>query len=346
MKKMYLIKKFGALCLAGILAFSAVPQGALATEEDEVSFDTTGEDEEKLSVISANEDDEEMDIATEDAEEEADEESEEAAEEKPYLALGADLSEKEMATVLKLLGIEKEEVANYQAVQITNDEEHEYLDKYLDASVIGSRALSSVLVQKEEEGHGIEVETHNINYCSEGMYTNALVTAGIEDAKVIVAGPFEISGTSALVGAMKAYSEITGEEISEDAMDAALNELVVTSELAEDVDPESMEKLMAFVKQKLAENNLDSEEEILAAIEEGEKEFDVKLSDEEKQKIVDLMTKISALDIDLDSLLSQADSIYDGIAKLQESAGVLSKVADFFSGIADSIAGFFGGLFG
>ena len=39
------------------------------------------------------------------------------------------------------------------------------------------------------------------------MYKNALVTAGIEDADIIVAGPKNISGTAALVGVFKAYQE-------------------------------------------------------------------------------------------------------------------------------------------
>ena len=67
------------------------------------------------------------------------------------------------------------------------------------------------------------------------MYCNALVTAGLSDAKVTVVGPFDISGTSALVGAMKAYSVMTGEEISEKTMDTATDELVTTAEVAKNV---------------------------------------------------------------------------------------------------------------
>ena len=41
------------------------------------------------------------------------------------------------------------------------------------------------------------------------MYENALTTAGVTDATVTVAGPFNITGTAALVGAMNAY-EVQG----------------------------------------------------------------------------------------------------------------------------------------
>ena len=64
----------------------------------------------------------------------------------------------------------------------TNAEEHKYLDTYLDKSVIGTRALSSVKIEEADAGAGITVETHNISFCTEEMYTNALVTAGISSS--------------------------------------------------------------------------------------------------------------------------------------------------------------------
>lgn len=90
---------------------------------------------------------------------------------KPYLALGADLSPQEQMTVLSLLGLDDINVDDYDIISITNADEHEYLDKYLDASIIGTRALSSVLVVGKEAGNGIHVTTKNISYCTEGMYS-------------------------------------------------------------------------------------------------------------------------------------------------------------------------------
>ena len=127
-----------------------------------------------------------------------------------YVSFGADLKDDEKATVLGLMGITEADLENYTVGQITNEEEHKYLGSYLDVSVLGTRALSSVIVVIGEDGDGINVKSNNISYCTPGMYTNALITAGIEDADVIVAGPFEITGTAALVGAMKAYAEEHG----------------------------------------------------------------------------------------------------------------------------------------
>lgn len=246
-----------------------------------------------------------------------------------YVSLGADLSAKEKATVLKLLGIDH--IDDYDVEYITNEQEHEYLDEYLDKSVIGSRALSSVIVKSG--GDGINVETYNITFCTSGMYRNALATAGMEDAEVIVAGPFNISGTAALVGAMKAYESMTGEKVSEENLDAANQELVVTGEVADTIGEEEAEQLIALVKEKVAAGNLDSVDEIGTAIDDAANELNIHLSDSDRQKIEELMQKISDLDLDVSQLKEQAKDIYNKLedmgASLQEQ-GFFTKLKNWF----------------
>lgn len=132
----------------------------------------------------------------------------------PYVSLGADLNAQERETVLRLLDVTEEDLKKYTVATVTNQDEHDFLDSYLDKSVIGSRALSSVLVEGKKDGNGINVKTKNITYCTPGMYENALATAGIKDADIVVAGPFNISGTAALVGAIKSYENMTGEKVN------------------------------------------------------------------------------------------------------------------------------------
>ena len=98
---------------------------------------------------------------------------------KPYLSLGADLTKEQKKTVLSLLDVQESELSDYEVIEITNQDEHEYLDDYVSASVIGSKALSSVRIEKVGDESGIRVETKNISYCTSGMYTNALTTAEI-----------------------------------------------------------------------------------------------------------------------------------------------------------------------
>lgn len=268
---------------------------------------------------------------------------------KPFIAFGADLTAKEKKEVLKQLGITEKQLADYDKIEVTNENEHEYLDEYLASSVIGTRALSSVMIEEADTGSGIEVETHNISFCTKEMYTNALVTAGIEDAKVTVAGPFPISGTAALVGAMKAYGIMTGEEVDSDKSDAATNELVVTGELGEAIGKEKAAQFVATLKNKVLDEDLSSAEDIGEALDETAKQFDVTLSGELKDKMISLMQKIQGLDLDLDSIKEQAKGVYDKIKDmgidLDEAKGIFAKIADFFSGIWDAIISFFKGLF-
>ena len=264
---------------------------------------------------------------------------------KPYLALGADLSAQEQMTVLLLLGLDDINVDDYDIISITNADEHEYLDKYLDASIIGTRALSSVLVVGKEAGNGIRVTTKNISYCTEGMYRNALLTAGIEDADITVAGPFSISGTAALVGAIKAYETMTGEEVSDANLDAANDELVLTGKLVEEIgDSEKAEDLIALVKKEVAENNLTSAEDIQNVIEQACEELDIHLSADNKQQIAGLMKKIEGLDLDVDKLKDQAKDLYQKLEDLDFHVDKES-VGNFFTRIIQAIVEFFRGLF-
>ena len=257
----------------------------------------------------------------------------------PYLALGADLNETEKSTVLSLLEINEADLSSYQVITVTNADEHKYLDSYLDSSVIGTRALSSVLIEKKDKGNGIKVTTSNITYCTTGMYQNALATAGVTDADVRVAGPFNISGTAALVGAMEAYSNMTGETLKAENADAATEELVTTSDLGEAIgDKEQAEELVVS-------QDLSDPEEIEAVVDDAAKEMNIQLSDEDKQKIVSLMEKISSLDLDVDSLKEQAKDLYNKLESLdlninqEQVKGFFDRIVIWCKNIWNSIFG-------
>ena len=268
---------------------------------------------------------------------------------KPFLSLGADLTKEQRKTVLSLLDVRENELSDYEVIEITNQDEHDYLDDYLSASVIGTKALSSVRVEKVGEEKGIRVETKNITYCTSGMYTNALTTAGVTDAEVVVAGPFGISGRAALVGAMKAYEKMTGETVSQENADAATNELVVTSDLASDIGNEKAEELMALTKQRIADGDFDTVGEIQDVVKEASEELGVTLTDEQEQALVGVFDKINGLDLDVDKLKQQAEEVYGKLQQLgldaEKASGILSKITQFFKDVADKIASFFKDLF-
>ncbi|MCR5507097.1 MAG: DUF1002 domain-containing protein [Lachnospiraceae bacterium] len=281
---------------------------------------------------------------------------------KTYLALGSDLTADQRRTVLGLMGIAEADLPNYDVVYVTNAEEHQRLDTYIAPSVIGTKSLSSVVVRAAEAGHGVTVATKNINYCTENMYRNALITAGVENADIAVVAPSPISGTAALIGALKAYERMSGSSVSDKALDTALNELVTTGEIKQAVGNDAKaEEIISYVKAQIAANDLNTEEEIEAAIRKGMKDLDVQLSEDDIKKTVSLMMKIKGMGIDFNVLADQAGDIYAkykdkidagtfniddvkiedlGLGKL-----ITNAVGGFFKEVGTAVKDFFGGLF-
>ncbi|UMY99413.1 DUF1002 domain-containing protein [Roseburia rectibacter] len=272
------------------------------------------------------------------------------ASDKPYLALGADLNDSQRATILSIMGIDAANLSDYDVVYVTNAEEHQYLDSYISSSQIGTRSLSSVVIVQRDKGSGLNISTTNINYCTVGMYKNALTTAGVTDADIIVAGPTPISGTAALVGVLKAYQEMTGKEISDSVVDTALNELVLTGQLEESlkgVSDAEVEEFIAYIKALIAKDDLTDDEGINGAIDEACEKYGVTLSDDERQQIVDLVKKINSLGIDLNGLVDYAESLYNSFKNgdSSSSGGIAAVVGGFFKSVFSSVGDFFKKLF-
>jgi uncharacterized protein YpuA (DUF1002 family) len=163
------------------------------------------------------------------------------AEGEKRVTIGADLTAEEKAQIYEDFGLEEGSV---KEITVTNAEEREYLSGLVPDEKIGSVALSCIYLTTLKEGEGMNVSTHNINWCTQDMYINALVTAGIENASVMVSAPHEVSGTAALTGVYKAYEDITGETLDEGAKEAGAEELVVTGELADVIGSDQATELI------------------------------------------------------------------------------------------------------
>lgn len=279
---------------------------------------------------------------------------------KPFLALGNDLNDEQLTYVLGEMGIAKEDLDDYRVVYITNDMEHQYLDSYIDPSVIGSYSLSCVMVKENTEGTGLRVTTKNINYCTVSMYKNALLTAGVENADVLVVGPFPISGTAALIGAWQAYEEMTGVELDEDAKTAALAEMITIGDISEEVDEadkETVAELIDYVKAEVIAQGLTDIDDIKKIIEEAQEKFGIELTEDQIQALLDVMKQIAALDIDPTKLLQQAGDLYnkygetvlseaketlDGIFTDEVKASLWESVVNIFKTLFNAFANFFG----
>jgi len=268
--------------------------------------------------------------------------------------IGADLSEAEIAAVYESFGFARGDVAE---LTLTNSEERELLANLVEDSVIGSKSISCVCMELLDEGRGYEIVCHNINWCSEEMYKNALVTAGLNDVKVIVAAPFAVSGTAALAGIYKAYEDMTGKKLDDTAKEVSTRELVITGKLADEIGKIDAAGIVNELKLILDETKKMSDEELITRIQSIADGYNITLNDTQLSQLVLLCRQLEKLDDA--ALVDKVRSVQDGIKKLQElqekaqegkekldeakdkAVGFWEKAQPYVQPILDFIKGFF-----
>ena len=254
------------------------------------------------------------------------------------VTLGEDLSADQRDAILKEMGIDNED--EITIIYVTNEEEHNYLGDHIPASQIGSNALSSARVDLRDDNTGIAVTTNKITYITGAMYSNALATAGITGAEIYVTAPFDVSGTGALTGIMKAYEAVTGEQIDEEVKQAANEEMVVTAELAEDedIDDEQATDLMNRIKEEIEKQRPETTEELRDLIKRLAEELGIDLSDAQLDRLVELFDKLRNLNIDWSKVTDTIDATRNWIsdfAESEEGQGLIKAIGDFFKSIWD-----------
>lgn len=261
----------------------------------------------------------------------------------PIAVYGAKLSDAQKEETRKLLNVDVEQT-------------HELLvdgsdyAKYIDGSPTANM-YSSVKITEKEQGHGIVVNIitgNNITRVTSDMYLNALVTAGVENALVEVASPIQVGGESALTGIFKAYDAID-EDLDPERMKVANEELEITTELADrdGMSDEKIASLMAEIKKAIAEQNPATREDVEEIIKDQLDRFEINLSDEDRQLLIDLFDKLKDLDIDFGALKDQLSDIATSITDKLDDLDInidrnfFEKVLDFFKDMFESIANIF-----
>lgn len=259
--------------------------------------------------------------------------------------IGADLDEEDIAFVYKQFGIERGDV---KELSVTNAEEREYLKGLVDESLIGSRSISCIYIEALSEGKGLDVTVKNITWCTPDMYMNAMVTAGITDANVKIAAPFEVSGTAALTGIYKAYEDITGKKLDEDAKLVGTKELTITAELAEEIGSADSAAIVNELKLILDQTKDMSDEELRAEIIKIAEQYDVNLNDSQIDQLISLCRSMEKLDIQaLKDKVEQVQKYLQDIVKTHgEVKQFLSTVAVTVTEFVNKIVDFFKGIFG
>lgn len=262
----------------------------------------------------------------------------------PIVVYGANLSEAEKDSVKKSLKVNE----NPEVEEITvsgND-----LAKYIKDSNASSRMYSSAKITRKDAGKGLVIEIvtpSNITQVTSEMYANAMLTAGIEDATVQVAAPKAVTGHSALVGIYKAYEVTTGKTLDIERTDVANEELSVATTIADSagVDDAKVAELLTEIKKQIAELKPATREDVEKIVQEQLDKLEINLSEQDRQLLVDLMDKISKLDIDFSKWSEQLDDISNTIQEkfgaLMEDEGFWTSVKNFFADLKDTISTWF-----
>jgi uncharacterized protein YpuA (DUF1002 family) len=256
------------------------------------------------------------------------------------ITLGEDLSETQKQALLDEMGATQEDTIIY----VTNEEEHQYLGNYISASRIGTNALSSSKITLGEEGAGLAVESNNINWVSDEMYANALITAGVEDADIYITAPIPVSGTAALTGLIKAYEIATEIEIPEEQKQIANEELIRTGELSDSIGMEEATELMNRIKEEIANNPVETEEDLRELIRRVAAELGITLTDEELNGLVSLFMRMKDLNIDWNQVQDQISRVRDNLGEFlnrEDTQGFIKNFLDLINRLIDSLRGLF-----
>ena len=255
--------------------------------------------------------------------------AEEIAEGKARVVMGADLDEEQRAQIYRDFSLAEGDI---QGLTITNQEERAYLEGIAPEDKIGNLALSCVYIRTLEENSGLTITLHNINWCSEIMYRNVLVTAGITDASVMISAPYPVSGTAALTGIYKAYEDVTGEKLDESAKMAAANELFITGALAETIGSTDATLLVNELKGILDQTQNMTDDEVHKEIHSLAKSLGIQVTDSQIEQLVGLCRELEGLDT------QQLQEHLESIAGTVDSA---QKTNAFFSALEKNIQNFF-----
>jgi uncharacterized protein YpuA (DUF1002 family) len=251
------------------------------------------------------------------------------------VTVGADLSAAQKTQVYDYFGITPGDV---KELTVTNAEEKQYLKGLVSDEKIGNVALSCISLETLSEGSGLNITTNNINFCTTSMYKNALTTAGITDASVMITAPKQVSGTAALTGIYKAYEDITGKSLNTAAKAAGTEQLVVSGNLTQSIGDENTQKLLTELQGILAQTKNMSDSELRDQILTMAKNLNVTLTDDQVNQLITLCRTLANTD-----LASVGNTITKMSQTMNGVSGFMGSVQQFFAGVGNWFTNLFGG---
>lgn len=194
---------------------------------------------------------------------------------------GGDLNQQQIEDTKKELDVDD----GYKTHKITTEDVQQFLGTQYDT------IYSSASITPKKFGKGVEVTIKTpdtITKVTEQQYTNAAITAGIENAKIEISSVNEVTGDGALTGIYKAYAD-EGMALDQNDVQNANDEMSKLSQIKDEQEQnggkggysdEAMNNAIADIKEQIANKKADNQE----------------VSDDDIRKIVDLTLKSKGLD--------------------------------------------------
>lgn len=250
--------------------------------------------------------------------------------------IGADLTEEQIGQVYELFGFPRGRVPE---LRLTSAEEHEVMRGHVeDESVLGTKTISSVYLELLPAGIGYDVRLENITWCTEEMAVNAMKTIGIQDARLVIAAPFPVSGTGAIAGIYKAYEDMAGENLDEQAKDAGTQEMTVSGELAEEIGAADSASIISELKGMLDETANMTDDEIRETIRDIAQRHKVRLTDAQVEQLLDLSRTLEKLDPD--ALKRRVENAKEAIQKVEDTKDQVVGFAESIRQLIDTLEDF------
>ena len=251
------------------------------------------------------------------------------------VTLGADLTDEQKNTMMNYF---KADASQVQVISVTNQDEHNLLGKYIPSEQIGTRTLSCAYVKPTQSG-GIKVRTANLNYVTCNMIATALSTAGVTNCEVVAACPYEVSGTGALTGVMKAYESASGQKLDSTKKDLAAKEVVVTGDVAQQVGQDNATNIINQAKMQIIGDNIQNADEIYNIVYNIAEQNGVSLSQDEIDTIVSLLQQIAQQNYDIHEMKQTLANIQQNLEQSKAEAEGQPTPTPIESNVADEGTG-------
>lgn len=258
------------------------------------------------------------------------------------VTMAADLTPQQQEAILKYFGVNnKNEV---EIVDVNNQDERHYLEGVASEAQIGKKTYSCCYIEPTESGKGVNVKTANLTYVTASMISSTLITAGVKDANVLAAAPFKVSGTGALTGCFKAFEQATGEKLDEEKKELATEEIVTTGKLGDQYSPEVAAGMVNDMKADVIKNGTSDKTQIAETINNISNNYNIKLTDDNKQELEALLAKIAEQDYKYKELEASLNHVAEGVTQQLEELGIEAKTSAP-SGIIYNVKNFFVNIF-